>query len=395
MIKKQIMIRYGELNTKGKNKIDFVRMLEKNIRHSLGNLIDIKDLYHTHDHSYINLNVNSNIDEIIEILKNISGIHSFSIVYKLDADIDKLSDFCLDYILKVKDKVKTFKVNCKRSDKRFPMHSIDIIKIIATKILKQDLFKVDVHNPDLFINIEVHQDGIVVYFNSIRGSGGYPLGSLGNALMLLSGGIDSPVASFLLMKRGLKLDFIHFASPPYTQEGVIDKIKELLDILNIYQDKIYLHIVPFTKIQETIYKNTDVSYAITILRRMMFKISKIVANKIHAKAICTGESIGQVASQTLESMNTITDGINLTILRPLSVVDKQDIIEIAKKIKTYEISIRPYEDCCTIFKPKNPKTAPKLEEVLKYEAKADYENLIKEAVENINTIIIKKSELDI
>lgn len=395
MIKKQIMIRYGELNTKGKNKIDFVRMLEKNIRHSLGNLIDIKDLYHTHDHSYINLNDDSNIDEIIEILKNISGIHSFSIVYKLDADIDKLSDFCLDYILKVKDKVKTFKVNCKRSDKRFPMHSIDIIKIIATKILKQDLFKVDVHNPDLFINIEVHQDGIVVYFNSIRGSGGYPLGSLGNALMLLSGGIDSPVASFLLMKRGLKLDFIHFASPPYTQEGVIDKIKELLDILNIYQDKIYLHIVPFTKIQETIYKNTDVSYAITILRRMMFKISKIVADKIHAKAICTGESIGQVASQTLESMNTIADGINLTILRPLSVVDKQDIIEVAKKIKTYEISIRPYEDCCTIFKPKNPKTAPKLEEVLKYEAKADYETLIKEAVENINTIIIKKSELDI
>lgn len=395
MIKKQIMIRYGELNTKGKNKIDFVRMLEKNIRHSLGNLIDIKDLYHTHDHSYINLNDDSKIDEIIEILKNISGIHSFSIVYKLDADIDKLSDFCLDYILKVKDKVKTFKVNCKRSDKRFPMHSIEIIKIIATKILKQDLFKVDVHNPDLFINIEVHQDGIVVYFNSIRGSGGYPLGSLGNALMLLSGGIDSPVASFLLMKRGLKLDFIHFASPPYTQEGVIDKIKELLDILNIYQDKIYLHIVPFTKIQETIYKNTDVSYAITILRRMMFKISKIVADKIHAKAICTGESIGQVASQTLESMNTITDGINLTILRPLSVVDKQDIIEIAKKIKTYEISIRPYEDCCTIFKPKNPKTAPKLEEVLKYEAKADYETLIKEAVENINTIIIKKSELDI
>ena len=395
MIKKQIMIRYGELNTKGKNKIDFVRMLEKNIRHSLGNLININDLYHTHDHSYINLDDNSNINEIIEILKNISGIHSFSIVYKLDADIDKLSDFCLDYILKVKDKVKTFKVNCKRSDKRFPMHSIDIIKIIATKILKQDLFKVDVHNPDLFINIEVHQDGIVVYFNSIRGSGGYPLGSLGNALMLLSGGIDSPVASFLLMKRGLKLDFIHFASPPYTQEGVIDKIKELLDILNIYQDKIYLHIVPFTKIQETIYKNTDVSYAITILRRMMFKISKIVADKIHAKAICTGESIGQVASQTLESMNTITNGINLTILRPLSVVDKQDIIEIAKKIKTYEISIRPYEDCCTIFKPKNPKTAPKLEEVLKYEAKADYETLIKEAVENINTIIIKKSELNI
>ena len=395
MIKKQIMIRYGELNTKGKNKIDFVRMLEKNIRHSLGNLININDLYHTHDHSYINLDDNSNINEIIEILKNISGIHSFSIVYKLDADIDKLSDFCLDYILKVKDKVKTFKVNCKRSDKRFPMHSIDIIKIIATKILKQDLFKVDVHNPDLFINIEVHQDGIVVYFNSIRGSGGYPLGSLGNALMLLSGGIDSPVASFLLMKRGLKLDFIHFASPPYTQEGVIDKIKELLDILNIYQDKIYLHIVPFTKIQETIYKNTDVSYAITILRRMMFKISKIVADKIHAKAICTGESIGQVASQTLESMNTITNGINLTILRPLSVVDKQDIIEIAKKIKTYEISIRPDEDCCTIFKPKNPKTAPKLEEVLKYEAKADYETLIKEAVENINTIIIKKSELNI
>lgn len=392
----QFMIRFGELNTKGKNKKDFINTLKRNISHSLSEINNLK-IITTHDHIYVDI---SNIHEedeakVVEILKNISGIYSFAKVYVVeDFDFDKITDFVLDYINKNKT-IKTFKIECRRSDKTFPLYSRDIIYKVATSILKKDLVKVDVHNPDLVINIEIHQKNMVFFFETIKGVGGYPIGTIGKSLMLISGGIDSPVASFLMMKRGVKLSFIHFASPPYTQEAVIEKIKDLLGILNTYQEKIDLYIVPFTKIQEEIYKNSDVSYAITILRRMMYKISKKLAEKLKIKSLCNGESIGQVASQTIESMDTITKGIDMTIFRPLSVMDKDDIVRIAKEIKTYDISIRPYEDCCTIFKPKNPKTMPKLDEVLFYESKVDYDSLIEEAINNIEKIEIKKEKFEI
>lgn len=392
----QFMIRFGELNTKGKNKKDFINTLKRNITHSLSEIENTKVIT-THDHIYVDIS-SLNISEeerVVEILKNISGIYSFSKVYVVeDFDFEKIVDFVTNYILR-NNNIKTFKIECRRSDKTFPLHSRDIIYKVASAILKKDLIKVDVHNPDLLLNIEIHQKNMIFYFETIKGAGGYPIGTIGKSLMLISGGIDSPVASFLMMKRGVKLSFIHFASPPYTQEAVIEKIKDLLGILNTYQEKIDLYIVPFTKIQEEIYKNTDVSYAITILRRMMYKISKIVANKLKIKSLANGESIGQVASQTIESMDTITKGIDMTIFRPLSIFDKEDIVKIAKQIKTYEISIRPYEDCCTIFKPKNPKTMPKLNEVLFFESKVDYDSLIDEAIKNITKIEIKKEKFEI
>lgn len=392
----QFMIRFGELNTKGKNKKDFINTLKRNISHSLSDINNLK-IITTHDHIYVDISNICDEDEVrvIEILKNISGIYSFAKVYVVeDFDFDKITDFVLDYIEKNKT-IKTFKIECRRSDKTFSLHSRDIIYKVASSILKKDLVKVDVHNPDLVINIEIHQKNMVFFFETIKGVGGYPIGTIGKSLMLISGGIDSPVASFLMMKRGVKLSFIHFASPPYTQEAVIEKIKDLLGILNTYQEKIDLYIVPFTKIQEEIYKNSDVSYAITILRRMMYKISKKLAEKLKIKSLCNGESIGQVASQTIESMDTITKGIDMTIFRPLSVMDKDDIVRIAKEIKTYDISIRPYEDCCTIFKPKNPKTMPKLDEVLFYESKVDYDSLIEQAINNIEKIEIKKEKFEI
>lgn len=396
-IKKQIMIRFGELNTKGKNKKDFIKILSKNIKNSINNYFPIEQfrIFSTHDHIYIDVSDEINIEELLEILKKIPGIYSFSLIYKMDSKLEDISLFIKEYILKNKNQYKTFKIEAKRSDKRFPIHSIDIIKYVASDILKTNLFKVDVHNPDLHIHIEIHNDGAVIYFNSIKGLGGFPLSSIGKGLMLISGGIDSPVASYLLMKRGLKLEFIHFASPPYTQEGVLDKIRDLLNKLNVYQDKIILHIIPFTKIQEEIYKNSDISYTITILRRMMFKIAFILSEKFYCNCICTGESLGQVASQTLDSMNVICNNINKTIIRPLSVFDKSEIIKIAKEINTYDISIRPYEDCCTIFKPKNPKTSPKLESCLQYESKVDYDLLIKDAIENIKTEVIENKKFQI
>lgn len=388
---KYIMVRYGELGTKGKNRKEFIRTLANNIRHALRafNLhINV-----THDHIYIDLTDDSNMEEICALLKDISGIRSFSIVYKVDPDLSKIIEFCRDF---VKDRDgKTFKIECRRIDKSYPYRSMDVIKAVSSDILKNSNLKVDVHNPDFVLNIQIKQDGIFIFFDTILGSGGYPLGTGGKALMMLSGGIDSPVAAYLMMKRGISLEFIHFASPPYTQDAVIEKLKDLCHVLNKYQPKIKLHIVRFTEIQETIYKNTDESLCITIMRRRMYEIASRFAKKHKLLAICNGESIGQVASQTLNSMGVIEVMSELPVIRPLAIFDKIDIIDLARKIGTYEISIRPFEDCCTIFKPRNPKTMPKIEEVLKYEEGINYKELIDQCFQNIETITIEPEEFTI
>jgi thiamine biosynthesis protein ThiI len=391
MNNKYIMVRFGELSTKGKNRKDFIRTLANNIKHSLReyNLNYVVG----YDHIYIDVSTIEDLNDIISIMKDISGIRSFSIVYKIEPEIEKIVEFCFDFI---KTKTgKTFKIECKRSDKSYPYRSMEIINKVAGKILDETNLKVDVHNPDIMLNIEIRQDGVFVFFDTILGSGGYPLGTGGKALMMLSGGIDSPVAAYLLMKRGIQLEFIHYASPPYTQEGVIQKLKDLCSVLNRYQPRIKLHIVPFTKIQEAIYKNTDEAYCITVMRRRMYEIASKYALSHKLLAICNGESIGQVASQTLNSMDVIDPLATLPVIRPLAIFDKLDIIEIARKIKTYEISIRPFEDCCTIFKPKNPKTMPNLHEVEKYEEKVDYSSLIDEAIAGIETIVIEPQEFTI
>ncbi|MCQ2794546.1 MAG: tRNA 4-thiouridine(8) synthase ThiI [Bacilli bacterium] len=379
-----IMVRFGELSTKGKNKKDFVNMLARNIKHALKSFISLTyDVLY--DHIYVNLH-DEDYEPILNILKDISGIQALSLVIKIESDIELIKKTAL--MLMKESEGKTFKVTCKRSNKRFPLISDEIIRQVAPVILKNTTFKVDVHKPDIKLAIEVRDEGTYLSTKTVLASGGYPIGVAGKAVMMLSGGIDSPVATYLLMKRGVIVECIHFASPPYTSEAVIDKLTDILHELNRYQYKIRLHIVPFTKIQTKIYEVADESYAITIMRRMMYRLANALADKLNCLAIANGESIGQVASQTLDSMGVIEKVASLPIIRPLAVMDKLDIIKIAKQINTYDISIRPYEDCCTIFAPKNPKTKPRLHEVLFYEEKFDFASLIKEALDKIKVITI-------
>ncbi|MCI6357382.1 MAG: tRNA 4-thiouridine(8) synthase ThiI [Erysipelotrichaceae bacterium] len=385
-----IMVRFGELSTKGKNKKDFIFRLGDNIRNALK---EYKSLTYQvrMDHIYIKLN-DENPETVIERLKDVSGIYSFSLVIKTDTDIENLKNVVLDLLLK--ENKKTFKMRAKRADKLYPIISDDINRIIAGHVLKNSEYKVDVHNPDVLVSITIRNDAAYIYTSDILGAGGYPLGVGGKALMMMSGGIDSPVASYLLMKRGVAIECVHFAAPPYTNAAVIDKIKDLCKELNRYQAKIKVHVVPFTKLQEDIYKYSNESYAITIMRRMMYRISERLAKKYKCLALANGESIGQVASQTLVSMDVINAVTNMPVIRPLAIFDKTDIIKISKKINTYDISIRPYEDCCTIFAPKNPKTMPKLEEVEAFEEKWDYESEINDCISNAETIVVTSENED-
>ena len=379
-----IMVRFGELSTKGKNKKDFIRVLADNIRHALKSF-EALEIIVKYDHIYIALH---GIDylPIMERLQEISGIYSLSLVYKCSRDIDIIAQSSLELIKE--EEGQTFKIKCRRSDKRYPLISDEITRKVAGYILGNTSLKVDIHHPDITLSIEVRDEASYLYCHTFLGTGGYPLGVGGKTMHMLSGGIDSPVAAYLMMKRGVTIECIHFASPPYTQAGVIYKLEDLLSSLNKYQPRIRLHIIPFTKIQETIYDQADESYCITIMRRMMFRLADRLARRRKCPVISSGESVGQVASQTLQSMNVINAVTNLPIIRPCATMDKTEIIILAKKIGTYEISIRPFEDCCTIFTPHAPKTSPHLDEVLKYEAKFDYESMINEALANVEVKII-------
>ena len=380
-----IMVRFGELSTKGKNKKDFIRILYTNIKRSLKDFpsLSIETRY---DHIYVHLN-GEDYNPVIDILQDISGIQGLSLVCKVDKDIEAIKSASLE-LIKL-EKGNTFKVKVKRSDKRFPIHSEEITRMVAPVILKNTSLKVDVHNHDILLNIEVRDEGAYIFVKTFPGAGGYPLGVAGKSMHMLSGGIDSPVAAYLMMKRGVTIECIHFASPPYTQEAVIYKLEDLLHKLNRYQARIRLHIVPFTKLQEAIYDHAPESYCITLMRRMMYRLASRLAKRRNCLVISTGESIGQVASQTLQSIKTINEVTNLPVIRPCATMDKLEIISLSKKIDTYEISIRPYEDCCTIFTPKAPKTAPKLEQVEEFEKLFDYESLINEALGNIEVKIIE------
>ena len=385
-----IMVRFGELNTKGKNKKDFIKTLSINIRHALSDFPNLS--FETrYDHIYVGLN-NEDYKPVLERLQDVSGIHALSLVYRSPKEIDKIKENSLALINE--EEGRTFKVKVKRGDKTYPIISDDITRIVAGHILRNsnDRFKVDVHNPDILLSIEVRQEAAYIFTKTVLGTGGYPLGVGGKTMHMLSGGIDSPVAAYLMMKRGVSIECIHFASPPYTQQGVIYKLEDLLKVLNRYQSRIRLHIVPFTKIQEAIYDNAPESYCITLMRRMMFRLADALAKRRNCPVISSGESIGQVASQTLQSMHVINAVTNTPIIRPLATTDKVEIINISKKIGTFDISIRPYEDCCTIFTPKAPKTMPHLDEVIALENKYDYDSLIKEALNNIEVQIIEAKE---
>ena len=383
-----IMVRFGELSTKGKNKKEFIKVLAKNIRGALSEFKDI-EIISKYDHIYVKLNENNPI-RIIEILQDVSGIQGLSLVLKTDEDIENLKKVCLELVKQ--EEGKTFKVRAKRANKKYPIISDQINREIAKVILQNTDLKVDVHEPDILVSIEIREEGAYVFTHTYKGAGGYPLGVGGKIMHMLSGGIDSPIAAYLLMKRGVKIECIHFASPPYTNAGVIEKLKDLLGKLNKYQPEIRLNIIPFTKLQEEIYKQSDESYAITIMRRMMFRLADRLAKRRRCLAISTGESVGQVASQTLDSMNVINGVTNMPVLRPVVCYDKTEIIDLARKIDTFDISIRPFEDCCTIFAPKNPKTKPSLKAVEEFEAKWDFESMIEEALNNVEVIYVKKEE---
>ncbi|MBR0294856.1 MAG: tRNA 4-thiouridine(8) synthase ThiI [Bacilli bacterium] len=385
-----IMVRFGELSTKGKNKNDFINTLFKNIIRALKEFKNLK-YEKRYDHIYIILN-DENPDDVLLRLQDVSGIYALSLVYKCENDLNQIKQASLELIKQ--EEGKTFKVKCKRGNKRFPIISDEITRHVAGNILSNTSLTVDVHNPDITLSIEVRDEGTYIFTKTILGAGGYPLGVGGKAMMMISGGIDSPVASYLMMKRGVTIECIHFASPPYTSEAVIYKLNDLLHILNKYQPRIRLHIVPFTNLQLEIYKHADESYAITIMRRMMFRLATILAKRRNCPVVASGESLGQVASQTVQSMNVINEVTNIPIIRPCVVMDKTDIIKIAKRIGTYEISIRPYEDCCTIFAPKNPKTMPRLDECKAIEEKFDYQSLISEAINNVEVKIIEEDNQD-
>ena len=379
-----IMVRFGELSTKGKNKSSFIRVLYENIKHALKDFpsLEIESRY---DHIYVFLN-DEDYMRVIERLQDVGGIHAMSLVSRLDKDIEVIKNAALELVKQ--ESGKTFKVNAKRGDKKFPLHSDEIVRAVAPVILRNTELKVDVHNPDISVNIEIREEAAYIFTRTFPGAGGYPLGVGGKSMHMLSGGIDSPVAAYLLMRRGVKIECIHFASPPYTNIGVIYKLEDLLKKLNRYQPTIRLNIIPFTKIQEAIYDNVPESYCITVMRRMMYRLASKLASRRNCPVISSGESVGQVASQTLQSIHVINEVSSTPVIRPCATMDKLEIINISKKIDTYEISIRPYEDCCTIFTPKNPKTAPDLEMAKQYENKFNYEEMINDALNNVEVKII-------
>jgi len=387
-MQKIIFLKYGELSTKKDNKNFFIRTLNDDINK---NIEDIEVKY-DFGRMFIIPN-NDNFESTIKKLQNIFGIHEIIVAYKLDSkELDDIKDSVINLL---SDKsFNTFKVEVKRSDKSYPIDGMELRKIFGGHILKNiSNIKVDVNNPELVVNIEIRKKEVLIYFNSIKGLGGYPVGTLGKGLLMLSGGIDSPVAGYLAMKRGMKLEAIYFESPPHTSEAALNKVKELAKKISLYNGDIKLHIINFTEIQESIYKNIPNEYLITIMRRMMYRISAIIAANNNAKVLVNGESIGQVASQTLTSMSAINEVVKIPVIRPVACFDKLEIIELAKKIDTYETSILPYEDCCTIFVPTHPIINPDKLKCNEYEKLIDYEDMIYRAIKNKNTIKLTNKDI--
>lgn len=380
-MEKLILIKYGELTTKKENRKVFIKMLASNINNLLSDYeyemkYDRVRMYITCDNKYI--------DEIAEKLSKIFGIHSIVICHKVDNNIDNIKAKVLE-VVKL-EKFKTFKVETKRADKSFEIPSMEFNHVIGGLVLKNFDCKVDVHNPDLRIHIEIRPEGTFIYKNEIAGSGGYPVGIQGKGMLMLSGGIDSPVAGYLALKRGVNVECLYFESPPHTSLNAKNKVIKLASIINEYSGNVKVHVVPFTKLQEAIYQNCPANYNITIMRRMMYRIATKYALKKKCEILINGESVGQVASQTITSMSVINNVTNMPVIRPVACLDKLEIIKIAEKIGTYETSILPFEDCCTIFLPKHPVINPKLEKCLQYESNFDYESLIDECIENIEVI---------
>ena len=381
---KVILIRYSEIHLKGNNRGFFENALINNIRHSLADkkykLVKQSGRYVIREFE------ESEADSIVETVRNVFGVYSVSLADEVKSDYEEIKKSALA----IAPESGTFKVVCNRADKRFPLNSMQLASSIGGDLLENNgKLSVDLHKPQHLVNIDVRENGkTFVFTNSIKGVNGMPVGTGGKGVLLLSGGIDSPVACYMMAKRGMSIRAIHFHSYPFTSLQAKEKVLTLAKILKKYTLHMTVDVVSFTEIQTAIHEKCPEEFMITIMRRFMMRIAERLAKKYGCGAIITGESLGQVASQTLESITSTNAVATLPVLRPLIGFDKDEIIEIAKRIDTFETSILPYEDCCTIFLPKNPVTKPRLDVVKRVESALDIDALVEQALENVETIVV-------
>lgn len=382
-MKEVILLKYGEIALKGLNKRTFEDILIRNIRRKLDGLGEF-DITKAQSTIYIEpINEAADIDAALSAMKKVFGISVLCKALSVDKDFDVISKETVSYLSDSLSSHNTFKVETKRSDKGFPMMSMEISRRLGGIILDNfSNLKVDVHNPELTVFIEVREVATYIYADRIAGAGGIPVGSSGKALLLLSGGIDSPVAGYMMAKRGIRLSAIHFVSPPYTSMRAQEKVERLCEKMVDYCQGIEFILIHFTEIQEQIKKHCPEELFTIILRRMMMRVASKIAQEKDLLALITGESVAQVASQTLSAIACTDNVCDRPVFRPVVGMDKNEIVDISRKIDTYDISIEPYEDCCTVFTPRHPRTNPKLSYVESAEAKFDFGPLIDEAVKN-------------
>ena len=382
---KVVIIRYGEIHLKGNNKDFFESVLVSNIKKVLEGFnyefarSNARYVIRNFDEAYL--------EDILDTVKNVFGVHSVSVAEEVDTDLDKICQTVLHFA----PTSGTFKVNTKRADKRFPMPSMKISAEVGGVILEHNPdLKVDLQNPDHTVSIDIRENGkTFVFSETIKAVNGMPVGTGGKGIVMLSGGIDSPVAAYMMAKRGMSLRAVHFHSFPYTSMQAKQKVLDLAKIVKKYTLRMTVDVVSFTEIQTEIHEKCPEEYMITIMRRFMMRIAERIARMNGAGAVITGESLGQVASQTLESITSTNSVANIPVFRPLIGFDKDEIIEISQRIGTFETSILPYEDCCTIFLPKRPVTKPRLSAVEKVESVLDVETLVNNALNSIETIVIE------
>lgn len=383
---KVLLLKFGELFLKGRNRREFLKLLRYNIEQKLKGLT--YKLFETQGRLVVS-NFSADIeDELISRLQKVFGLIGVASAVEIDTIMEDIEKYVGGFDI---ENYKTFKIEAKRADKTFPMTSMEIEKYLGGVVLdKNPNLKVDLYNPELVINVEIRVNNkTYIYSNLYPCANGLPLGSAGKGLLLLSGGIDSPVAGYLMSKRGLKLEAVHFHSYPYTSAQAKEKVIELAKEISEYCGEIKLHVVSFTEIQEQIHKNCDPEYMITIMRRIMMRIAERLCKENGLGAIVTGESLGQVASQTMQSMTVTNSVVTLPVFRPVIAFDKEEIMDVARKIGTYETSILPYEDCCTVFLPKNPVIRPTISRAEYLEKSLDIDSLVETAVLNEEIIDIK------
>ena len=383
-MKEIILIKLGEIVLKGLNRKNFEDALMRNLKRRLAKIGEFHVQIAQSTISISPVHDDTDFDEVEDCVSKVFGIAAFSRACVTEKDIDKIKQTAVEYLADTFDTPKTFKVEAKRSDKKFPYKSPEICEEVGGYL--SDNFpniSVDVHNPDVTVTVEIRDFGAYIRAGLIRGAGGIPVGTGGKACVLISGGIDSPVASYMMAKRGLELTAVHFASPPYTSIRAEEKVVELLQRVAKYSGRMKMFTVPFTEIQEQIREKCKEDYFTIIMRRFMMEIAEEIARKNGCHALITGESLGQVASQTLNAIECTDNACNMPVFRPLIGMDKEEIISVSRKIDTFDISIQPYEDCCTVFTPKHPKTKPVLSEVIAEQNKLDCKGLIQRAVEGV------------